>query len=149
MNTLSKSSLIKAFLFSFTLIGIDQLTKYLAVKAIPFFPIYGFKNLFGLTFVTNSGAAWGIFAQHTWLLALLSVAAVIVIPFFIVKQKDDWQRWALILIWVGAFGNGIDRLFRGYVIDFLYLWPWPIFNVADLSIVIGASLLAVLSFFQK
>ena len=70
-------------------------------------------------------------------------------PYIIWRQKSGFERLLWSAIWAGATGNGLDRMFRGEVLDFLYLWPWPVFNVADLCIVFGASALMISTILQK
>lgn len=151
MNTLSKGKSTALFLFigGLLLVALDQLTKYVALKFAYLMPVYGFKNFLGFVFVLNRGAAWGIFAAHTWLLGLLSALATVVLPIWIMKQKTVLEKAIWMCIWAGAFGNGIDRVFRGSVVDFLYLWPWPVFNIADLCISFGACAWLLFSFFNK
>ena len=96
----------------------------------------------------NTGGAWGIFGEYTWLLALFSI--IFVIGFIFVDRKmkisHPLYKISFALIIAGTIGNMIDRLALGYVRDFIYLdflKTFPIFNVADMSLVIGMCLLAV------
>ena len=123
---------------------LDQFTKYWVVKEIPFASrqvvIPGFFNL---TYVTNTGAAWGILAGRYWLLLTISAAVFIAAVWFLRQLTDGWKEryYAVLLILSGILGNCIDRVFRGAVVDFLQFYigkfVWPSFNVADSCICIG------------
>ncbi|MBQ8749565.1 MAG: signal peptidase II [Clostridia bacterium] len=96
----------------------------------------------------NKGAAWSMFSEHTIILALTSLIFVIVAIVFDIKtkmKKTLLYNFAFTLILAGAFGNAIDRLFLGYVRDFIKLdfMNFPIFNVADCMLVVGVILLAI------
>lgn len=129
------------------LIGLitDQLTKFLVLKKLSLsqsIPVIG--NIFHITLVFNQGAAFGMLKGFTVVLIIISVATI----FFIVKnlrnktsRRIDLSTMALALIACGATGNCIDRLRFGYVVDFLDFRIWPVFNIADSFISIGAVLL--------
>lgn len=118
------------------------------------------KNFFQITYIRNSGAAFGILSgfKSLWLtlfFMFISVIASGIILFFYYKTPEN-QRLTLVsfaLILSGALGNFIDRLFYGEVIDFLYFhWYqhyWPAFNVADSCITIGVSLMLWKMFFPE
>jgi signal peptidase II len=110
-------------------------------------------------YVENPGAAWGLFASlpegvrvpffHVMTLAALGF---ILSLYLRADQEPPLMRWALALVMGGALGNFVDRLFRGYVIDFIdWHWRnqpglrWPTFNVADAAICVGIGLLMLLS----
>lgn len=95
----------------------------------------------------NSGAAWSMFAGHTWFLLSVTIVIMLVCIALLLKYgvKDKLMFWAMMLVLSGGIGNMIDRIFRGgEVVDFIQLDFWksyPIFNIADCAIVIGACLL--------
>ena len=133
-----------------TVMVLDQVTKAIAVATLEGrVPIEVVGQWLRLTFVRNSGAAFSLAGSYTIVISALAVG----VSFFIVRTartlSSTW--WAVVLGGVlgGALGNLIDRLFRspgplrGHVVDFLQLPHWPIFNVADMSLV-GAAILAVL-----
>jgi signal peptidase II len=108
-------------------------------------------NLFGLVLVRNGGAAFSMATGATWILTLVALAVVVTIIRFARRIGSRGWAIALGLLLGGALGNLTDRLFRapgffrGHVIDFLE-WPhWPVFNLADSSIVTAAVLIALLS----
>jgi len=131
------------FIIVFIILSLDQLTKLLVTKNLLLNqPVPIIKGIFNLTLIHNRGAAFGILKNQIALLILTSVCAIILI-YFNLKSNKHRKSWvvSLSLILAGAIGNLIDRLFFGYVIDFLDFRIWPVFNVADSSITIGAILL--------
>ena len=128
------------------IIGLDQLTKFiLNNNLILNSPYPVIKGFFYLTLVHNKGAAFGILKNQLFLFILSSIFAIILIYFNLKKsgnkKKLSLNDLALGLILSGAIGNLIDRLFLGYVVDFLDFRVWPVFNVADSAITVGAVLL--------
>lgn len=137
------------------LVGLDQLTKWLIVRSIP---LYGsvpvVPGFFNLTRIHNKGAIFGFFSRSATPLTqgilagvALAALALVVLYFLRTPASESLMRISLALILAGAIGNQVDRLARGYVVDFLDLyvnhWHWPFFNVADSCITIGAALLLV------
>lgn len=131
------------FLFLLVL-ALDRLTKYLVVKNIPLnqsLPLI--KNIFHITLVYNTGAAFGLMKNLNYLFMAVSLLAIILITIHL-KSRTSVNRiftLSLVLILAGTVGNLIDRIFFGYVIDFLDFRIWPVFNFADSSITVGAILL--------
>lgn len=123
---------------------LDRVTKWLAEEHLqggP--PIELIPGVLQLRFVTNPGGAFGLFGGLTWLFVAVSVlvVAVVVITSFDLPRRVT--AFALGLILAGALGNLTDRFLRGdgfsgEVVDFVDLHVWPVFNVADSAIVIGA-----------
>ena len=146
--------LVFIYLFTLCLVGVDQLTKYLAASLIE----RGHRNtlipgFFYFTYCENTGAAWSIFTGKTILLALVSLLAAAVICFILHHSTTMPLAFSLGLILAGAIGNMIDRFARGYVIDFLdfdiFRYNFPVFNFADMCVVIGCFLLAFVVIFTK
>ena len=136
------------------LIIADQVSKYIALEYLkPVRSIQIIQNVFALTFVENRGAAFGILqgARIGFLIVTPLILAALI--YFFVKlpygRVYSFMRAALVLITAGAIGNFIDRLFRGYVIDFLHATfiDFPVFNLADIFVVTGTILLSVLLLF--
>jgi len=134
-------------LIVFTILSLDQLSKFIVSKYLSAgqsVPIV--KNILHLTLVHNTGAAFGIFKNQTFVFIIISLIALPAI-YFNFKAKaagqgqDKLTRLALLLVISGAIGNLIDRIAWGYVIDFIDLRIWPVFNAADSAITIGAVLL--------
>ena len=113
-----------------------------------------FTSLIDFTYVQNTGAAFGMFSGKMNILAIISFAFCIgVIIYWIIKKpKDKLLCISLSMIFAGALGNGIDRLSLGFVVDFIKTTfiDFPVFNIADIGITIGVTLLAIyLTFFDK
>ncbi len=119
--------------------------KYLAsgelVVLIP--KILGLKLLQG----GNSGAAFGILSEYTWVLALISAVFSVALLYCLVRKKfkNNWVRFAFILLTAGAIGNLYDRLFIHSVTDYLmFLFiDFPIFNFADCLVNVGVAILVI------
>lgn len=134
------------------IISLDQLTKYLADTLIqPSSPVEILPVLH-LVNVRNVGAAFGLFKGlgNIFFIAL-SFAAIAVISFLLIREKDGSLGLSLIL--AGAAGNLIDRLVYGYVRDFIDLsvgtYHWPAFNVADSALTIGITILVLAALFKR
>ena len=98
----------------------------------------------------NTGAAWSILSEHTWLLTLISSLFIIGFSVFDVYYKNTGVLYSIsyALCFAGALGNLIDRIFLGYVRDFIFLdfikfTTYPTFNVADICLVVGVILFAI------
>ena len=128
------------------LVVIDQIVKYLIRanielgESIPFIP-----GLMDLTYVQNTGAAFSILRQHTWLLILTSAVVVIVMCVLIVRGffTNALGRWSAALVLAGGMGNLIDRAVFGFVTDMFKTTfiNFAVFNFADCCITIGVPLL--------
>ncbi|MBS6507707.1 MAG: signal peptidase II [Paraclostridium bifermentans] len=129
------------------LIGLDQISKFLAVKYlvnIGSIPII--KDIFHLTYVENRGAAFGMFQNNQMIFVVVALAACIFGLYYLYKkQLNLLGKSAIILIIAGAIGNLIDRVRLGFVVDyfdFRIVWNY-VFNVADVFVVIGTILLCI------
>ncbi|MFC1576246.1 signal peptidase II [Candidatus Omnitrophota bacterium] len=125
---------------------LDQLSKALVLRSlVPGESVEVVKNIFYLTLVHNTGAAFGIFRHQTFFFIIVSVLAVIVIAVYIKRKQNIifMRDAALALVLGGALGNLVDRLRFGYVVDFFDFRIWPVFNVADSAITIGTFLLII------
>ncbi len=139
---------------------LDQLSKFWVVNNLPPYEsaslLPWLDPVFSLTHVTNTGVAFGLFPQFGQLFSILSALVVLMILLFqrSLPANQIWIHIALGLVTGGALGNNlIDRIFRGAVVDFIDVnfWPfqaWPVFNVADSSIVIGVAILLLDSLFS-
>ncbi len=137
----------KTLIISLIVLFIDLLTKYLAYK---FFqtPIVIIPNFFQLNYAINTGAAWSILSNHTYLLNIVSIIIFILIFMYSKSFKNNLRNnIAFSLIYGGILGNVLNRLFNSYVIDFIdfkiFNYDYPIFNIADMCVVIGIILLIV------
>lgn len=122
---------------------LDQLSKFIFSRFLSLNQsVLVIKGVFHLTLIHNRGAAFGILKNQVPVFVLASLFAVILIIRAIRKHSGSaLYRFALCLILAGALGNLIDRLAFGYVIDFLDFRVWPVFNLADSAITIGAGIL--------
>jgi len=138
----------------FLLITLDQLTKFLAYHFLrgndPVVLIHG---VFELRYLENRGAAFGMMQNQIWFFVAGTVIFLLVAGVLFVKlakrPKLRFLLWLLALICSGAIGNMIDRLVRGFVVDFFYfsLINFPIFNMADCYVTVAVALLIFLLFF--
>lgn len=134
------------FICVIALVFLDQLSKWLAVIYLegnaPFYFIPGFLRF---SYVENRGAAFGMLADNRWVFLILSSLTIIclIVFMFVSKPKCRMERVGLALILAGGIGNMIDRVFLGYVIDFIdfySIWNY-VFNIADSCVCIGVALL--------
>lgn len=140
-----------ALIIVFAVLSLDQFSKFLVIKNLSLsqsIPLI--KGILYLTLVHNRGGAFGILKNQLPVFIFASIFAIILI-FLNLKANQQKKSFtlALSLILAGALGNLIDRLRFGYVIDFLDLRIWPVFNVADSAITIGAIILGYLICFRK
>lgn len=126
------------------LLALDRATKLWAVKALGSGAVIPVIPYFDLVYVENTGAAFGMGRGAGRILTAVSIGLVIALQYLRRKwPKDDpWLQWGALLVTTGAVGNLYDRFAYGYVVDFLHLHHWPVFNVADSCISVGACLLA-------
>ena len=136
-------------LFVLGIVAADQITKYLTVanlalsEAVPLLP-----GVLQLTYVRNNGAAFSSFQGQQWLFALI-FAVFTVLIFYEYFRKPmgflPFERWCIAAIYGGGFGNMIDRVRMGYVVDMFETTfvEFPVFNVADCFITCGCVLLVV------
>ncbi len=124
-------------------LGLDQLTKWLTIENLAVGESWPAEGFFRFTHAWNTGTAFSLFQGQGDILTWVSLAAVGVLT-WIYRSIDDppWVlRIAFGLQFGGAIGNIIDRIRLGHVTDFLDVGWWPIFNIADSSIVIGIALM--------
>nr|WP_317325248.1 signal peptidase II [uncultured Flavonifractor sp.] len=124
------------------LVVLDQVVKFLVRaniplgEGVPFLP-----HILQLTYYQNTGAAFSLLNEHTWILTLISAAASVLLVVLLVRKTfpHPLGMTTLSLVLAGAVGNLIDRLFLGYVTDMFQtlFMNFPIFNVADICIVCG------------
>jgi signal peptidase II len=149
------------FVLIIVLILTDQVTKALIARNIFLNSnVEVIPGFFQLVHIRNKGAIFGFFNQSGsqlvyLLLSLASLTALVLVIYYFFKTsaEEKFLRISLSMILAGALGNFIDRVLRGYVIDFLDLsvkgWHWPSFNVADSCISIGALMLVFAFLFKR
>lgn len=106
-------------------------------------------NFLNITYVRNTGAAWSILDDNTWIVTVISLLIIIGIIYYVYRNRVSKKilKMGYGLILGGAIGNFIDRVVYGYVIDFIDIdifgWNYPIFNLADMFIVVGVILVMI------
>jgi signal peptidase II len=129
----------------------DRLTKVWAAHSLPGRPVEIIRGVLTLRYTTNSGGAFGFGQSAPWIFATATIGVCGLIVATAFRQVRMANAVALGLVLGGALGNLTDRIVRGdglwggRVVDFVDLHVWPVFNVADASIVVGALVLALLS----
>ena len=156
-----KNKYIKLVVFAGIIVLLDQFTKALIVRYVPFhqtIPVMG--GVFNITHIHNPGGAFGLMANlspalRSIVFLFISSLAVGLIFYFYKKTPPNypWLSAAFALIFGGAIGNLIDRLRFGFVIDFLDFYfenlHWPAFNVADSAISVGIGIFVFHLLFKK
>lgn len=141
------------FFVALAVIGLDQYTKHWVRQNLApgtsYNPVSWLEPIVTLTYVHNTGAAFGLFPgmQYVFAGVALVVAVLVVIYHRQLTGDSLFLHLAFGLQLGGALGNLIDRVFRGRVTDFIDFRVWPVFNVADSSVVVGTILLVYYSFF--
>lgn len=140
----------------------DAVTKEIAAKALKGSAAFSVvPDLFAFAYVENRGCAWGLFQGQVWPLAVFGSLALAALVWkrrtVFGLSETGWRLWfgriSEVLLYAGILGNLLDRVFRGYVIDFLdFHWGashFPCFNLADTYISIAAGLLIATSLFAR
>jgi signal peptidase II len=153
----SRANALSWLALSAAMIALDQLSKWLAVANLQFQqPVSVIPGFWNWTLTHNTGAAFSFLAsaggwQHGFFIALALLISTVLVVGLKRTARHEWRTalpFALII--AGALGNVIDRIRFGYVIDFVqWYWKgfyWPVFNVADSCIVVGAMLMLLFSF---
>lgn len=136
----------------FFLILVDQAIKFLVVSYMKLgesIPVL--EGIFHITYIENPGAAFGLFANQRviFIVAAALVIAAACLMYRRLMSEKVIVRWGVALLLGGAAGNLIDRVRIGRVIDFLDFRIWPVFNIADIGICIGVSLLMYALLYDK
>lgn len=152
-NTKTKEY-IWAILAVIVLTAFDQFTKLLALRQLKGNePFVLWKGVFELHYLENRGAAFGILQnQQIFFVCITIIMAVVIVAGFWRTPRDKKflpMKITLVFLFAGAIGNFIDRMVRGFVVDFFYfsLIDFPIFNVADIYVTVSFAVLAVLILF--
>jgi signal peptidase II len=137
-------------------IVLDQIAKQVAQASLPLHQLVEVLPGFDWYLTYNKGAAFSFLADaggwQRWFFTITTVVISVVILFWIkqVPREEKITAVSLCLILGGALGNLIDRIYLGYVIDYIQVWlgsyPWPAFNIADAAISVGAVILILSSF---
>lgn len=136
---------ILAIIFSVLMVGLDQLSKYLIDSSMALnqsMPVI--DNVINFNYIQNPDGIFGAFENQRWLLISFSSIILAVCLGLLIKKafKSRMMHWAICLVIAGGVGNMIDRIFRGYVIDFIEIdfLNFYIFNIADCCVVVGVIL---------
>ena len=137
------------FAIVFAAVFLDQLTKWLAIIFLKGNDSTIFlEGILRFTYIENRGAAFGMLSDHRWVFLLISTIAIVGITFYMIKwrPKNKLAYISISFIVGGGIGNMIDRIFLGYVVDFIDFYAFPkiwnyIFNVADSFVCVGAAML--------
>ena len=123
----------------------DQLTKTAVVRSLVRGESWPPDGFFRITHAWNTGTAFGLLQDYGGVLTVVSLLAVVVLFYFYRSASSPslFVRTAFGLQLGGAFGNLFDRVRLGHVTDFIHVGPWPVFNLADSSIVVGIALMAL------
>ena len=145
--------MIKFFVF-FILVAFDLLSKKIVFDSIDLHTFIPLAFFLDLTHIHNYGISFGLFSGliSPWVLIILGLLVVGFIFYLMKGASDRFEEWSLLIIISGALSNIIDRIFNGYVIDFIYFhykdFFWPAFNFADIYITIGI-IMIVINIFRK
>ena len=145
--------MLKWIWLSAVVVILDQLTKYIASTSLVLYKPVAVMPMFNWTLMHNTGAAFSFLHDaggwQRWFFAIIAIVVSVVIVLWIkrLEQHEKWQAVALALILGGAIGNVIDRVWLGYVVDFIDVYygssHWPAFNIADSAISIGVALIII------
>lgn len=131
------------------IIIIDQIAKLAIVSNLYNSSITILEGVLNFTYVENTGGAYGIGNDSTLMFIIVNAVVITLITKFILSKKNEISTYILIslgLILAGGIGNLIDRLFRGFVIDYIDFSPlikYPVFNIADICVVLGCAIVII------
>lgn len=145
--------MIKWIWLAVIVIILDQLTKYVASTSLILYQPHAVMPMFNWTLMHNTGAAFSFLHDaggwQRWFFAAIAVVVSTVILLWLkrLQKHETWQAIALAMIMGGAIGNVIDRIWLGYVVDFIDVyyqqWHWPAFNLADSAITVGVAIIII------
>lgn len=144
-----KKDKVKFVIIIFTLIIIDQIIKYFININNTYMPISIIKNVLQINFIQNFGIAFGFARDSKSIFVIANFIIIGVILKFLFTQSkslNNIKKGLLAIIVAGGIGNLIDRIFRGYVVDYIDITPiinYPVFNFADILIVVGIVCFAI------
>ncbi|MBO0476248.1 signal peptidase II [Vagococcus sp. DIV0080] len=133
---------------------IDQLIKWWTVQNVELYETVFNNPILSLTHIRNSGAAWSILEGRMWFFVVITLVALTILPYMLYKHRNEskWLTIGLSLIIGGTIGNFIDRVRLNYVVDMFQveLFNFPIFNFADVSLVVGVACIFIyILFFEN
>lgn len=128
---------------------LDLLFKQIIFYSIDLNNFIYINPFFELVHIHNFGISFGLFAGvlPAWFFICVGIIIILILSVFFLRSKNLWEKWGYTYILAGAFGNILDRVINGYVIDFIYLhyqdFYWPAFNFADIYISIGVLIIVL------
>jgi len=137
------------FIIFFVLVVFDLFSKKIVFDLIGLHTFIPLTSFLDLTHIHNFGVSFGLFSGviSPWILVILGLLVVTFIFYLMKSTSDNLEEWSLLIIISGAISNIIDRIFNGYVIDFIYFhykdFFWPAFNFADIYITIGIIMIII------
>lgn len=146
------------FILSIVIILLDQISKYAAIKYLKESASYVIiPNFFRLTYVENFGAAFGILQNRKIFFIIITCIVILFLTLFLMKNYykiNVLMRIGLGMLLGGTIGNFIDRIRFGYVVDFFSFrlfnrYEFPVFNIADIAIVLGTFIILILVLFDR
>ncbi|MBR5152907.1 MAG: signal peptidase II [Clostridia bacterium] len=127
---------------------LDIMTKLIAelqLKVVGTIPLI--QDIFHLTYVENRGIAFGMFSGQRWLFVIVTILVLGLLAWMYTQSSNQsrWLKWGTALVYGGALGNLLERMAKGYVVDFLdfRLIQFPVFNLADIAVCVGAACLMI------
>lgn len=155
MNLTKKDKILYLITLLLVIVG-DQFTKHLVASSMQLMQSQEIiDNFFYFTYAHNTGVAWGMLAGHLWLFIIVALISAGVMVYFFKRtsSKEILTRFGLVLTFAGMVGNLIDRVVFGYVRDFIdviiFNYDFPIFNIADMAVVIGVGLIIFEIIFEE
>lgn len=145
------SSLLWLF-YAVILVVFDRIVKLDILSKYRIGTVFGeIPYVADFVYVQNTGAAFSLFDDSTVILSIISIVFLVAILAYwiITKPQHKLMKTAVMLMFAGALGNAIDRVFYGFVVDFISVkwFDFPVFNIADMAIVIGAVIMVVYTVF--
>lgn len=136
--------------------GLDHLTKYMAIS-LKQGDVVIFDKFLKLTYVENRGAAFGIFENKKIFLMIITLLIIAFVIYYVFKSYNQIKNFDKVvygLLLGGALGNLVDRIFREYVVDFISIklpfnYDFPVFNVADIAVVVSCVLIILFNYKGK
>lgn len=140
---INKLGKVKVYLCSVILVCIEQIVKKIVINNLNKFPIKVIENFITFNYCENRGVAFSLGSGNVFFFIILNVLLIGGLIFFYEKNKKEFNKFAnfsIIFIIAGGVSNLLDRIFRGFVVDFIdisELFSFPVFNIADIFIVVG------------
>lgn len=139
----NKLEKISMYLCSIILVCIDQISKIVVINNLNKFPIQVIKNFISFNYCENRGVAFSMGDGNVSLFIILNIILIGGLIYYYEKNKQEFNKFSTLsitLVIAGGFSNLLDRIFRGFVVDFIdisELFDFPVFNIADIFIVVG------------